>query len=391
MEKEEIDYSKLSDEELLALEKQYSLEAIKYYNIQYALKILLNSLYGALGEKSFRYFDLSLASSVTISGQHAIRWIERKCNELIDKKTGIKKDRVVLIDTDSVVLNLSDLVNKVCPKEKSREEKLDFLNVFGEKIMNPYLQDSYDELYEYMNAYQNKFKMKRENIINSMVSVATKAYVMEVYNSEGTQYTLEKPKMKKMGLQLVKSSTPLVIRHALEDSLPILLHQQERDLHKYVQQVEENFKKFTVEEIAFPRGLTDISKYDKSVISKMPNLDAETKNKLNSGSDVYIKGTPINARAALLYNSLIDKLSLGLKYPKVKEGDKIKFVYLKMPNPLGENVIAFVDSLPPEFGLHKFVDYNKMFEAVFDSPMQGMADALGWKTHEEISLDDFFV
>ena len=393
---EETDLTTLSDDQLRTLEKQLTNDAAKFNSMQMAQKILLNSLYGALGTNSFRYFDLNLASSVTTSGQHAIKWIERKLNELIDEKVGIKKDRIVLIDTDSVVIDLEDFVNKYCPSETSREGKLKFIDKFGSVVLNPYIEASYQELAQYMNAYEPRLKMKRENIINTMVSVAAKSYVMEVYNSEGVQYSLDDPYMKIMGLQLVKSSTPQVMRDALRDALPIMLHGTERDMQQYVKNVRAKFDSFTVEQIAAPCGITSLSKYDKKVLKNIlrSTTDADKRREItdaiNIDSEYYVKKTPVHVKGSLIYNSLISKYGLSQQRRPIGDGDKVKYVYLKSPNPIREECIAFQDSLPEEFGLHKYVDYNRMFEKTFVSFLKKMIDPLKWSTEQQANLLDWF-
>lgn len=387
----------MSTEQLLELAQHYSNEAARLSSYQLALKILLNSLYGALGNSSFRYFNVSLASSVTTSGRQAIRWIERKLNELIDAKTGIKKDRVVLIDTDSVVLDLNDVVTQVCPADMDREQKLKFLDVLGEKVLHPYIAQSYDELGDYMNAYEHRFKMKRENIINSMVSVAAKSYVMEVYNREGVQYTLEHPYMKIMGLQLVKSSTPAVIRNALRNALPIMLHGDERQLQQYVEQQRELYKNFTVEQIAFPRAVTSLGKNDPVMIRQVAAADPTNSEKqallenIIEGNDIYTKKTPIHVRASLIHNYLLDKYELSGDRKKIADGDNIKFVYLKLPNPIHEDVIGFQDTLPDQFNVRQYVDYDKMFEKTFISTIEKMIEPLGWSPVKTNTLSDWFM
>ena len=391
------DYKSMSTEQLLQLEKEYAAKVAMLNSMQMAFKIVLNSLYGALGNSSFRYFNISLASSVTTSGQLSIRWIERKLNEWMDKKTGISKDRVVLIDTDSVVLDLEDVVNKFCPPDKSREEKLEFLNQLGKKVIDPYIDQSYKELAEYVNAFEQRMHMKRENIIDSMVSVAAKSYVMAVFDSEGVRYTLKDPYMKIMGVQLVKSSTPKVIQQALRDSLPILLHQNEKDMQKYIADVKNRYNDFTIEQIAFPRGITNLANFEKKNFAKIadkesdPNKRQVMLSKLNSGSDLYIKGTPIHVRGSLIYNNLISKLGLTQSRKKIVDGDKIKFVYLKTPNPIHEDCIAFQDNWPTEFNLDQYVDYDKMFEKTFLSMIEKMIAPLNWKTQQQSYLEDFFV
>lgn len=392
---ENVDYKSMSDEQLLALEQEYERQAARYGTEQLALKILINSLYGALGQKDFRYFDIALASSVTLSGQLSIKWIERKVNEFISAITKQEKDRVVLIDTDSIVLNLQDLVQQKCPNIE-RSKQLDFLNVFGERAMNPFIDKSYQELAEYMNAYQQKMHMKRENIFNVLVSCAPKMYAGSVYNSEGVQYSLDNPKWKIMGLALVKSSTPKVVRDSLKSTLEIILRNgTESDVQEYVKSVKEEYYKNSIEDIAFPRGITELGKYDRQVVEKMLQTASKEelpilKKKLEAKSDCYVLGTPIHVKAALLYNKLIDDLSLGQKYTKIKDRERVKFVYLKTPNPIGEEVIGFQEKLPPEFGISNYVDWDKMFDKSYTTAMTTITDILGWELTKANNLSDFF-
>lgn len=386
----------LSDEELRQLEEELIEQSAAEHNQQLALKVLLNSLYGALGNAGFRYFMIEMAQSVTLSGQVVIQWIERKINEFVSKKTGIEKDRIVLIDTDSVVIDLEDLVNQVCPEHYTREQRLDFLIKFGEKVMDPYIDHCYQEFAEYINAFQQKMHMKRENVISRMISVAKKMYCMEVYNSEGKQFSVDDPYMKIMGLKLVKSDTPAVMRQALRKALPILLQKSEAEVQDYVEEVRKTFGQYTVEEIAFPKTANNVSAYDRKIVERLYENatdkieKANLADKLDVDSLIYTKKTPIAVKGALIYNHLIEKYALGLKYQPIRDGDKVKFVYLKKGNPIGESVIAFVDKLPDEFKLREWVDYQTMFEKVFYKNMEILCQPLGWSPKKVETLDSIF-
>lgn len=392
--KEEL--ASLSDEELLRLAEELEDVSSAEKNQQMAIKILLNSLYGALGNAGFRYFMIEMAQSVTLSGQVVIQWIERKINEFVSKKTGIEKDRIVLIDTDSVVIDLEDLVNQVCPEHYTREQRLDFLIKFGEKVMDPYIDHCYQEFAEYINAFQQKMHMKRENVISRMISVAKKMYCMEVYNSEGKQFSVDDPYMKIMGLKLVKSDTPAVMRQALRKALPILLQKSEAEVQDYVEEVRKTFGQYTVEEIAFPKTANNVSAYDRKIVERLYENatdkieKANLADKLDVDSLIYTKKTPIAVKGALIYNHLIEKYALGLKYQPIRDGDKVKFVYLKKGNPIGESVIAFVDKLPDEFKLREWVDYQTMFEKVFYKNMEILCQPLGWSPKKVETLDSIF-
>jgi DNA polymerase elongation subunit (family B) len=349
-------------------------EISRLNNLQMAMKILLNSAYGAMGNAYFRYFDVRIAEGITTSGQLSIRWIANKLNEYFDGLLGTSgKDRIVLIDTDSVVLTLDDLIQKVYGSNGKvslpPEKVIEFMDRVAEDKIQPFIDKSYQELADYMNAYDQKMQMKRENLVDTMISVSKKRYVMSVYNSEGVQY--KEPQLKIMGLQMVKSSTPAVIRTKLKDSLQAILRGNEADVHRYVADVREQFNKFKPEEIAFPRSINDVSKYH----------DKDT---------IYRKSTPIHVRGALLYNHHTSKRDLTKKYPLIREGDKIKFVYLKKPNPFHEDCISFIDKLPEEFDISKYVDYDTMFEKTFIDAIQNILDSLGWSTEKRASLEAFF-
>ncbi len=337
-------------------------------NLQMAMKIALNSAYGAMGNQYFRYFDIRMAEGITTSGQLSIRWMANKLNAFMNKtlKTD-NKDYVVAIDTDSIYLTLETLVEKTC-EGKTDEQKIKFMDKVCEDVFQPFIDSGYQELADYMNAYSQKMQMKREVLADKAIWTAKKRYVINVHNSEGVQYA--KPKIKVMGLEMVKSSTPAVIRDKLRDSIEVILQGNEKDLHKYVMEFRKEFDKLPIQEIAFPRGVNGMKQY--------------------AGSPIYTKGTPIHVRGALLYNHYTKKLGLDKKYQPIRDGDKIKFVYVQTPNPLQEDIIAFPQELPKEFGLNSYIDYDKMFEKVFLDALQIVIESLGWKTQEQTSLEDFF-
>jgi DNA polymerase elongation subunit (family B) len=337
-------------------------------NLQMAMKIALNSAYGAMGNQYFRYFDIRMAEGITTSGQLSIRWMANKLNAFLNKTLKTQdKDFVVAIDTDSIYLTLEELIEKVCP-DKDTNGKIKYMDKICEDVFQPFIDSGYQELATYMNAYSQKMQMKREVLADKGIWTAKKRYVLNVHNSEGVQYA--KPKVKVMGLEMVKSSTPAVIRDKLKDSIDVILKGDEKDLHKYVQEFRKEFDQMPVEDIAFPRGVNGMKQY--------------------AGSPIYTKGTPIHVRGALLYNHHCKRFGVDKKYQAIRDGDKIKFVYVKTPNPLQEDVIAFSQHLPKEFGLEAYIDYDKQFEKVFLDALQIVIEPLGWKTQEESSLEDFF-
>jgi DNA polymerase elongation subunit (family B) len=337
-------------------------------NLQMAMKIALNSAYGALGNQYFRYFDIRMAEGITTSGQLSIRWMANEFNRYMNKALKTEgKDFVIAIDTDSIYLTLEELVERTC-EGKTDEQKIKYMDKVCEDIFQPFIDQTYQKLADYMNAYSQKMIMKREVLADKGIWTAKKRYILNVHNSEGVQYA--QPKLKVMGLEMVKSSTPAVIRDRLRDSIEVILKGSEANLQSYIMKFREEFNQLPLEEIAFPRGVNNLKQY--------------------TGSPIYTKGTPIHVRGSLLYNHHIKRLGLERKYEPIKEGEKIKFVYVKKPNPFNEDVIAFPQALPKEFGLHDFIDYDLQFEKTFLDAVQIVIKSLGWNVEHKASLEEFF-
>jgi len=349
-------------------------EIAKYNNFQMVRKIQLNSAYGAIGNEWFRYYDTDLAEAITLSGQLSIQWIANKLNEFLNKTIGTEEyDYVVASDTDSVYLRLGNLVDKVCP-DKSQGEVVDFLNKASEEIILPFIRKQYDELAEIMNAYENKMVMDRECIADKGVWTAKKRYMMRVHNSEGVRY--DPPKQKIMGIETTRSSTPQVVRDSLKEAINLILTASEDDVIDFISDFREKFRDFTPEEIAFPRGVNGMEKYS------------------DEGS-IYRKSTPIAVKGSLIYNHYIDELKLGKRYRKIIDGDKIKFLHLVKPNPLGgvagqDHIIAFPNSLPKEFELEDYIDYDVQFEKAFLHPIKNILEKIGWNWEYVNTLEGFF-
>jgi DNA polymerase elongation subunit (family B) len=337
-------------------------------NLQMAMKIALNSAYGAIGNKYFRYYDLRIAEGITLSGQLSIRWMANKLNDFMNKTLKSDgKDYVIAIDTDSIYLSLEDLVEKVCAG-KNTEEKIVFMDKTCEKVIQPFIDGGYQELSEYMNAYGQKMQMKREVLADKAIWVAKKRYVLNVHNSEGVQYA--KPKIKVMGLEMVKSSTPAVVRTKLKEALEVILHQDQVSLQTFVKEFKRDFTSLSVNDVAFPRSVSSLKEY--------------------TGTPIYKKGTPIQVRGALLFNHYLKMKGITRKYEPITNGNKIKFVYLRTPNPINENVISFNNVLPKEFGLDDYINYDLQFEKTFLDALNIVIEPLGWHAEEKASLESFF-
>jgi len=332
---------------------------------QMCIKILMNSLYGALGNNFFRYFDIAIAEGITLSGQLTVRWAEVAINKYLDGITGIKKDRLIAIDTDGVYADVSDVIDKFKPTDP-----VSFLSEFGgshgiEKI----LTKAYDELHTVMNGYKNTMGMKREAIADRGIWTAKKRYILNVHNNEGVQYA--EPKLKIMGIEAIKSSTPRVCRDAFKAMFKVIISGDEGKTQEAIRIFRDAFYKMAPEVIATPRGVSDVVKY------------------VDKGA-VYKKGTPMHVRASLMHNHMIKTLGLQNQYQPIQSGDKIKFIALKLPNPTNENVVAFVDKLPHEFGLHQYIDYEHQFNKAFLEPLELILHAIKWSAEPRASLEDFF-
>jgi len=340
-------------------------------NMQMARKIQLNSAYGAIGNQYFRYYKLANAEAITLSGQVSIRWIENKINEYLNKLLKTDDDYVIAVDTDSVYLNMGPLVDRVYEKrEKTNESIISFLDKVCQVELEKYIDRCYEELASYLNAYEQKMFMKRENIADRGIWTGKKRYILNVWNSEGVAY--KTPKLKMMGIEAVKSSTPAVCRAKIKEGIKIILTQTEDDIIAFIDQWRKDFKKLGPEEISFPRSVSNVDKY-------------------KSRETIYAKGTPIHSRGSVLYNHYIKERKIDHKYPVIQNGEKIKFCYLKKPNPIGENVISFISEFPVELGLNDYIDYDLQFDKSFLEPLKIILESIGWSHKKTITLESFFI
>tara|TARA_Y100001938_G_scaffold141406_1_gene211073 strand:- start:2232 stop:4544 length:2313 start_codon:yes stop_codon:yes gene_type:complete len=355
-------------------DKSIDFEISKYHNFQQVRKIQLNSAYGAIGNEWFRYFDVDMAEAITLSGQLSIRWIINQLNGFLNKTLGTNnEDYVVASDTDSVYLTLDGLVRKFLPDETDTTKIVDFLDKASAETLQPFIDQKYQELAEMMNAYQNKMVMGREVIADCGIWTAKKRYMLNVWDSEGVRY--KTPKLKIMGIETTRSSTPQVVRDWLKKSISIILTGTESEMIRFIDDKRREFNGLDVEDIAFPRGVSNIDKY-------------------RDHSGIYRKSTPIAVKGALIYNHYVKEKGLDRKYNLISEGEKVKFVMLKRQNPIagtkGDQVISFPNRLPLELGLQKYVDYETQFQKSFIDPLTSILDTVGWKTEQVSTLEGLF-
>jgi len=340
-------------------------------NIQMARKIQLNSAYGAIGNEYFRYYKLENAEAITLSGQVSIRWIEDRMNQKINHILKTKDiDYVIASDTDSIYLNLGPLVEVIYKeREKTTESVVGFLNKICEVEFEKYIESSYETLASYVNAYDQKMIMKRENIADRGIWTAKKRYILNVWDSEGVRYS--EPKLKIMGIEAVKSSTPAPCRKAIKDALKVMMSGTEDEMIDFIDQFRKKFRSLPPEEISFPRTVSDVVKY-------------------KGRNAIYEKGTPIHARGSLLFNHHVKRLGLEGKYSLIGNGEKVKFCYLRSPNPIHENVMSFIQDFPREIGIEKYIDYDLQFEKSFLDPLKIILDVIQWNVEKTASLESFF-
>ena len=333
-------------------------------NRQMSIKILLNSLYGALGNKYFRFFDQRIAEAITLSGQLSIKWAEVAINDYLNKVLKTDKDYVIAIDTDSLYVNLDPLVEAVKPANP-----VDFLDTVAQKKLEPALTEAYANLFNMMGGIENKMVMGREVIADTGIWTAKKRYILNVHDNEGVRYA--EPKLKIMGIEAIKSSTPMPCRDALKDIFKVIIDGSESKTQAAIKEFKDYFVTLPAHDIAFPRGVSKVKEY-------------------KDNNTIYKKGTPIHVRGSLLYNKRVQDLSLTKKYSPIKNGDKVKFIYLRKPNVIKENVISFPDYLPAEFVIDKYIDYDLQFQKTFLDPIEPILGAIGWSSEEKASLEDFF-
>lgn len=338
-------------------------------NEQMAAKILLNSLYGGMGNQYFAYYDLDNARAITLTGQAAIRYVENVVNSQLSKIFGLKHVHpfVIYIDTDAIYVAFDSFLDKFIDK-KNAKEACALITKFSQDKVGVIIDAANADFQNRINAFNHALNMKLEITSDRAIWVSKKRYAANVYSSEGVEYA--KPKLKVMGLEIVKSSTPMKVREKLKEALPIILHSTQGELQGFVESFRQDFIKLQPEEIAFPRSANNLAEY--------------------AGYPIYSKGTPMQVKAALIHNHLVKSKGLDKKVKMIREGEKIKYLALRKANPTRELVVGFSGTFPKEFGLHPYVDYDEMFDKAFLQPLLGLTEAAGWLLSSNNTLDEFF-
>ena len=346
----------------------------KYNNIQMAKKISLNSAYGAIGNNYFRYYDLMIAAAITTSGQLSIRWIEKSLNIYLNKLLETDHvDYVIASDTDSVYITFDRLVAKLFGEGTETGTIVNFLDKIAKEKLESFIEKSYTALSQVTNAYEQKMQMAREVIADKGIWTAKKRYILNVHDSEGVRY--KEPKLKIMGIEAVKSSTPQVCRDKIKEALKIIMNEDSKVLNTFIQDFRSDFMKLEPENIAYPRSVNGLEKF-------------------SSSNGMFAKGAPIHCKGAILYNHLLKTKKLTKKYPLIQEGDKIKFVHLRQPNVYTASAFSFITFFPKELDLKDRIDYDTQLTKSFVEPLKFISEKIGWWIDDSYgtqgTLDGFF-
>jgi len=364
-----LDLTSLTDDEINSYIELCDAKYIEYKLLQEALKVICNGLYGCLGSPYFRFFNLKIAESITITG-HSI--IENSCesvnlymNKLL-KTDG--KDFVLAMDTDSNYIDFSDLVARIAP-DRSDEVIVNFLDTISKVKIQPMLANSFDIFSKKTNYYESRLFMKRESICKAIFLEKKKRYILKVFDNEGVRLAI--PEVKIVGLESVRSDIPEWCRKRLKQCFTMLFECNQEQMQTFIADTETEFFQLNVSKIAKPTSITDIVKYTDNV--GMP-----------------VKGATAAAKGSINYNNLLIKHKLQSQFSQISNGDKIRLLPLKMPNPSNMEIIAFKEKIPVEFGIEKYVNMNILFEKNFIDPISRVLTVMGWSAIKKYNIGDFF-
>jgi DNA polymerase elongation subunit (family B) len=371
---ERIDYLlKEESDQLTPEQKRLADQFTQLSNKQLAFKIILNSAYGSLSNIYFRYYNILMAEAITLSGQLSIRWVEARVNKYLNTVCETKDiDYVIACDTDSMYITIDRLVEKTMPNsvDSTAHGVVKHMDRICREQLEPVINQAFEDLAKDLNVYAQKMQMKREVLASKGVWTGKKHYALNVFDQEGILF--QEPVLKIMGLEAIKTSTPAVCRDKIKEALKLIMNKDETSLQQFIENFRIEFNKLPFEEVASPRGVNNIREY-------------------KDNTSIFAKGCPINVKGSLIYNHYVKSMGLDKQFPLIEDGDKIKYAYLKLPNPLQATVIACPGMLPRQFKLDKYIDYDMQFEKSFLGPLRNIAQCIDWSVVRKASLDDLFV
>lgn len=328
--------------------------------LQLALKILANGGYGAIANRYFRYFDIDIAEGITMTGQAVIQFIAFHLSAKMDELLGTEGvDYVIGSDTDSCMTSIEGFMDgyiAACGMPEDYNELIDVADQFVQvNLEDGVLVPRFAELAAMLGSAKSTLSMKREAIADRGLFRAKKHYVLQVWDNEGVRYA--KPDMKMVGIETARTTTPKMCKGFIEEALKIILNGTEQELVSAYKGWKKEFLEASPEAIAFPRGVSEINKW------------------VEGGR--AIKGTPVQAKAAIAYNDALKRAGL-VESETIREGNKLKFLYLRPHNPTGYNVIGLIDKLPTEFGLDQWIDRNLQLEKALLTPIESFTGLVEW-------------
>jgi len=335
-----------------------------FANKSNAVKTLLNSGYGAISNEHYRFFSDDVAESFTLSGQLAIKNVEIFLNQKLNNALQTENiDYIIAIDTDSVYINVSPIADKC-----KDDDVVSYLERFSDKV-SQWIRESILDLYDKTNAFSDKLSMSLE-AIGSGIWIAKKRYIMSLPSFKKIRFN--PPKIKIQGIEAVRSTTPKIIREWITEAIPLLLDGDEKKIKTFIDDRWEDFLKLDVNDLAMPKGTNDLEKY-------------------SHPTEIYIKGTPQHVKGALLYNHYIKSNGFENEVDLIRSGDKVKVLYMKMPNWIMEKSISFPEKLPDQLEeLKNFIDFELLFNKSFYDPLKRITDAARISLENEIDIDKFF-
>jgi len=359
-----MDEATATREQLEKSDPQYAIltdQIAAFNNQQLVRKVNLNSAYGALGSEYFRFYDTHLAEAVTLTGQMVIRWVAKNVNAFLNTQFKTEADYVIASDTDSIYVRLEPLIDLFKSKkpDATMDQCVTVLARFCDAHLEPLVARTFDEIADYLNVAVPCLLMKREIIADKGIWTGKKHYILNVRDKDRSR--LREPKLKMLGIETVKSSTPALCRAMLRTAINLVMNGTEEDVWKFVASQRPIFNAAKFEDIAFPRSV----------------------NKLDEYTQVE-KSVPIAVRGALVYNRQIAEMSRGVD--QIRDGQKIKFAYLKEPNPFGSNIMSAPDGCPTEWQIGKWIDYETQWNKAFVTPLDSILGCAGWHIEKQDSL-----